>query len=457
MSGRPLLLSPWRVIIAVLVVMAFVGAFLLSIPAAQKVPHAFIDLFFTSASAVSVTGILTVSLDSFTLFGKAIILFLIQIGGIGFLTLAIPLISVFFDVGMQTHLITGHQFELENWSNSWTNTRRVIGFILILTLIIEAIGALGFYWMLNPSPSGDPRWFTALFFGISSFCNSGVAPFPDGDMSTVAGNMPLIGLSTVLMVIGSFGFIPLYEIARRIKWWWLGESRPSLHFTLHSKIIICFAPLMTLIFVPLLWYFERVQFWGHSFFETINLVLFNTVSLRSCGFTTLDPMLFMPVTIMLIIVFAFIGSSPGSVGGGTGIRITAFVLTLASIRAAIRGREDVELFGRRIPYKQIIRTFAVVAASIMWCILSTILLLVVSTPDVYAEFPIHIYLFEAVSAFANHGVSLGLAAKLSVTGKFIMAASMIIGRISALTIILAICKYKEKNDFQYPEENVLLV
>lgn len=451
---RPFVLSPWRVIIVGLVTTTIIGALLLSLPWAQKTPHTIADLIFTSATATSVTGILTVPLDSFTLFGKFVILLLVQIGALGLLTFIVPLIGLFFNIGMRTHLITGHQFELENWSYNWISSKRIIIFIVSLTLIVEAIGSLLFYFMIDPKTLTDPRWFTALFFGVSSFCNSGISPFPGDDMSTVQHNMPLLGLSTILMVVGSFGFIPLYELFHRFKLWLSGSPQQSLHLTLHSKIILYFAPLVTMIFAPLLWFFERAQFAGMGIGETLNVVMFNTVSLRSCGFTTLNLTLMIPTTLLLILIFAFIGSSPGSVAGGTGIRITAFILTLATIRTAVTGKSDVELFKRRIPNEQIIRAFAVFATSIMWCILSTLLLLITEQGS---QHPFLHFLFEAVSAFANHGVSLGLAPTLSAAGKIIIAISMIYGRISALTLILAIRKHKEKSEIQYPEENVLLV
>src|SRR3989339_1288454 len=181
---RPFTISPWRVIIFSIIFITIMGSLLLALPAAQKTPHSFVDLFFTSSSAVCVTGILTVPLDSFSFLGKIIILFLIQVGGLGLLTLVIPLVSLFFNVRMRTHLITGHQFELENWSHNWIYSRHVITFILCFSLIIEAIGSITTYFLIGDEPLSDPRWFAALFHGISSFCNSGIAIFP-GDMASV--------------------------------------------------------------------------------------------------------------------------------------------------------------------------------------------------------------------------------------------------------------------------------
>lgn len=454
MSGRyAFIISPWRVIILSLISAVFLGAILLSLPCAQNVPLAFIDAFFTSASAVSVTGIMSISLESFTLLGKTIIMLLIQIGALGLLTLITPLISLFFHVGMKTHILAGHQFEIENWKHNWMYHRSVIKFIFIFSFIMEAIGALTTYLVIGNETLTVPRWFAAIFHGISAYCNSGIAIFPDG-MAAVQHNHTLILISTILMIVGSFGFVPLYEISHRIKRWYLGLPQTSTRLTLHSKIIVYFTPVISLVFVPLIWLSEWQQFAHYNFLESLNLAVFNAVSLRSCGFCTLDVTCFANTTLLLILIFAFVGSSPGSVAGGTGIKVTSFVLSLATIRAAVTSNDFVELFGRRIPQAQVLRAFTIIILSLMWCIFSTLLLMIAERGADHAFVQ---YLFEAVSAFANHGVSIGLASSLSIIGKIIFSAGMIFGRISSLTLILAIKKHKDKPTFQYPEEGILLV
>lgn len=453
MSERNTHISPWRVIIFTLISAVIVGTFFLMLPVSQLVPIRFIDAMFTAASAVSVTGILTIPLDSFSLFGKFIILMLIQIGGLGVLTLLVPLVTLFFQVRMQTHIITGHQFEIENWSQNWIYHRRVIVFILSFSCIVESIGALATYLVIGNEPLTVPRWFAAIFHGISSFCNSGIAIFP-GDMASVQHNHTLIAISTILMFVGSFGFVPLYELSYRFKNWLLSRPQPTLHLTLHSKIIVYFTPAISLIFIPLIWLSEYQQFASHSFFEGFNLAVFNAISLRSCGFCTLDVTHFMNSTLLLVLIFAFIGSSPGSVAGGTGIKVTSFVLSLATMRTAVMGTEYVEIFGRRIPNEQVFRAFAIITLSLMWCMLSTLMLMITEWGSDHTFIQ---YLFEAVSAFANHGVSIGLAPSLSMAGKLIFSIGMVFGRISSLTLILAIKKHKDKTGFQYPEERILLV
>lgn len=450
---RPFIISPWRVIILSLISAVVVGAVLLALPFAQRVPIAFIDALFTSASAVSVTGILSIPLDSFTLAGKAIIMLLIQVGGLGLLTLLTPLIALFVHVRMKAHIITGHQFEIENWTQNWIYSRRVILFIVVFSVVAETVGAIATYCVIGQEPLTVPRWFAALFHGIAAYCNSGIAIFP-GDMVSVQHNQPLIAITTMLMLVGSFGFVPLYEISHRFKQWLLKRPQTSLHLTLHSKIILYFTPAISLIFVPLIWLSEYRQFANYNFLEGLNLAVFNAVSLRSCGFCTLDVMHFANATLLLILIFAFIGSSPGSVAGGTGIKVTSFVLSLATMRSAAIGNDHVELFGRRIPQEQVLRAFAIITLSLMWCMFSTLLLMITEWGADHAFIQ---YLFEAVSAFANHGVSIGLANSLSIAGKIVFAVSMIFGRISSLTLILAVKRHREKPTYQYPEEGILLV
>jgi len=436
--------SPGRVLLLSIIGIIIIGTFLLALPSAQIVPHDLIDLFFTATSATCVTGLLTIPLTEFTLFGKAIILGLIQIGGLGLITMTVFLISLFFQVGIKTHLMAGHLLELDNWKNS----KRIIAFIATLTFSVELLGALLFYYIIPAQATDDPLWFTALFHAISSFCSAGFSIFPQG-MSIFFNNSPFLIITILLIVIGELGFVTWHELTQMAQASW---ERRWFKLSLHSTIVLSYSSMLTcgtIIFLGLLE--GATSLADNSFYYTFLNICFNAISFKSCGFTTVSVATFQCATFLLIMVVTFIGSSPGSTGSG--IKVTSLALVVATIHAVLTGRSVVESYGRRIPQEQIFKALAIVFLAIGWVIMTTFLLLLTEYNPSCAPFPLF---FESIAAFANLGISLGITPLLSSSGKIIIMLSMLIGRVGALTLILAIKRHRETTEFQYPEERVML-
>jgi trk system potassium uptake protein TrkH len=436
--------SPGRLLILSVFGIILLGSLLLALPCAQIIPHAFIDLLFTAASATCVTGLLTVPLAEFTLFGKAIILILIQIGGLGLITMTVFLMSLFVQVGMKTHLMAGQLLELDTWNNS----KKMIKFITLLTFTAELLGALVLWCIISPEQSSDPLWFTALFHAISSFCSAGFSIFPEG-MQIFTHNAPFLLVTMGLLIIGELGFITWHELARAAK---ATYQKKWFKLSLHTKIVLSYSSMLTMSTTLALWLLEGPALLthespGYAFLNTI----FNAISFRSCGFTTANLALFQCVTFLLIMVVSFIGVSPGSTGSG--IKVTSLALLVATIKSIMTGRSVVEIRERRIPHEQVFKALAIVTLALAWILATTALLLITEQNPTCSFLP---YVFEAVSAFANLGISLGLTPFLSSAGKIIIMVSMLIGRIGALTLILAIKTHKDTGDFQYPEERVML-
>lgn len=436
--------SPGRLLIISIIAIIVLGSLLLSLPSAQLVPHAFIDLLFTAASATCVTGLLTIPLTEFTLFGKSIILILIQIGGLGLITMTVFLISLFVQVGMKTHLMAGQLLELDTWNNS----KRIIKFITLLTFTAELLGTLVLWFIIPPEQSADPLLFTALFHAISSFCSAGFSIFPQG-MQIFSNNAPFLLITMGLIIMGELGFIPWHELARAAR---ATYQKRWFKLSLHTKIVLSCSSILTVGTTTALWLLEGPSLLAHEspFYAFLNTV-FNAVSFRSCGFTTMNLALFQCVTFLLIMVVSFIGTSPGSTGSG--IKVTSLALLVATIKSIMTGRSVVEIRERRIPHEQVFKALAIFTLAITWILITTALLLITESNPTCSFLP---YVFEAISAFANLGISLGLTPLLSSAGKIIIMISMIIGRIGALTLILAIKAHKETGDFQYPEERVML-
>lgn len=436
--------SPGRLLILSILGIITIGSFLLALPSAQTVPHDFIDLFFTATSATCVTGLLTIPLTEFTTFGKGIILALIQIGGLGLITMTVFLISLFVQVGMKTHLMAGQLLELDTWNNS----KKIIKFITLLTFTAELLGAIVLWFIISPEQSNDPLAFTALFHAISSFCSAGFSIFPKG-MGIFTHNAPFLLVTMGLLIIGELGFIPWHELARAAK---AAYQKRWFKLSLHTKIVLYYSSLLTISTTVALWLLEgRTLLTQESPFYAILNTVFNAISFRSCGFTTANIALFQCVTFLLIMVVSFIGVSPGSTGSG--IKVTSLALLVATIKSIVTGRSVVEIRERKIPHEQIFKALAIFTLAIAWILITTALLLITEYNPSCSFLP---YLFEAISAFANLGISLGLTPLLSSAGKIIIMISMILGRIGAITLILAIKKHKETGDFQYPEERVML-
>lgn len=436
--------SPGRALIASIIGVILLGTALLMLPMAQAEPLALLDLLFIATSATCVTGLSTVSMGSFTLFGQAVILTLVQIGGLGLITMTVFLISIFFKVGMKTHLFAGQLLELDNWKN----IRKIITFIIVLTITTEILGAFLLFWTLPTEQLAEQPWFTALFHSVAAFCSAGFSIFPEG-LEPFEYSLPFLLISGIIIIIGELGFITWHELGGYMLSFFK-KQRPRL--SLHSKIILSFTIFLLSLSIVGFWLLEYNNILAEdSLFFSISNTIFNAISFRSCGFTTLPVSAMHYATLFLIMLITFIGSSPGSTGSG--IKITTFAVLFATARSVMSGRTVVEMKGRTIPNDQVFKVMAVFTMALTWIALTTFLLLVT---EKHQACPFITILFESFSAFSNLGVTLGVTPTLSTAGKCIIMTSMVVGRVGALTLILSMKKNKETVVFQYPEERIML-
>ncbi len=436
--------SPGRTLLGSIILTIIVGTFLLALPIAQKTPHHWLDLFFTATSATCVTGLLTVPLQSFTTFGHIIILILMQVGGLGIMTLTFFFMSLVIKMGIGTQLMAGRLLEIASWKDS----KRILGFIISLTFCAELLGTIIFFFLLkSPEASLLHTLFLALFHSVSAFCSAGLTLFPHGMLSFIT-NIPFLLVTTLIMILGELGFITWYELIAYVKALVLHKRRP--HLSLHTKIVLSITTGIVVISGLLLWLLEHTHsFSSLSPLTTLINVLFDTISYRSTGFTTLPLATMQLATFFLIMIISFIGSSPGSTGSG--IKTTTFAISLASVRAIVFGRNFVEIKGRTIPNDQVLKALAVLFLSLAWVATTTFCLLITEQGWRFVDI-----MFEAFSAFTNLGLSVGLTPHLTYLGKIIVSLSMIIGRIGSLTLILALKTRQEKTEFHYPEERVMI-
>lgn len=437
--------SPGRTILLGLFTTIVIGTALLALPISRTVHVPLLDLFFTSTSVTCVTGLFTVPLTNFTMFGQGVLMLLVQIGGISLITMMLFAIAVFARMGLTTQIIAGQLLEME----SWKNIKKILYFIIGITAFAETIGAITLFQVFKHDYPLGKAIFYSIFHSIASFCNApGISVFPGGVAAYGHTNYLILITTTVLVFAGGLGFITwrelmLYGIAK--------AEKKHFKMSLSSKIIITGTMSLLTLYSIVIFILER----GHAFANmSTPLAIVNTiltaVASRSSGVLGVEVTDFLVPTIFVIIIIAFIGSASGS--AGSGIKISTLVVLLATARTGIAGKKSVEIMGGRIATDQIFKAVAVVAAAVFWISFTTFCLLITEPGWTFLA-----SLFESVSAFANLGLTIGETSTLSPTGKMFIIMTMMMGRVGALTLIFALRKKKtDKTEISYPEERIML-
>lgn len=421
------------------VVLWLIGGFLLILPFSTYNGISPVDAFFTSASAVSLTG-LTVknTAEDFTLFGKVVIITLIQISGLGIVSfyLFISYILSGKVIDITYRRVFSFLFGVQKMS-----MRNLVFFILIFTLSVELIGA-GFLYITGYFPS----FFIALFHSISAFCHAG---FDLTGKSLIEAPISVIAIHASIIFVSSLGAPTLFELMSKaldkipIKAKNEMEDEKRLHrLSTHSRIV-----LWTSLYLILFQTFISTQFIG---WKNIHHSLFLSISARTAGFSSLDLSTFPKALLLLFCVFMFIGASPGSSGGG--IRTVTFATILIFSVRQLMGYNYTSLFKRRLPDKRVKTAVAYSVMCFSVVFLSFFLLLISEENHVD---PIHL-LFETVSAFATVGLSAGITPNLQDTSKIILIITMLLGKIGIINIFYAMYYRERKTELKYAEEDVIL-
>lgn len=434
---------PEQIVLFALIIAVGLGTFLLSLSISHAQPVGLLDAIFTAASAITVNGMFTIPIDHFSLFGKAVILALIQIGGLGLITMTLFFLSLVMNLGLGTQLMAGQILEID----SWRQIKKLLLYVILVTVICEFIGTLCIFGVICNSYSIGIAWFYALFHAVSSFCSAGITLL-DGGMSSYSGSYLIVIVTMLLMFIGELGFVTWREIGKWIK---ATFKKKPYRFSLHSRIVLYGSTILLTCSGIVFWILEHKNILANeSVANSILSTTFYAISFRSTGFLLTSIGSFHLATIMLIMFISFIGSAPGSTGSG--IKITTFAVFIAAIKAAISGKSIVTIQGRTIPLPQVYRSVAILSLGLGWVFLSTFCLLITEQGFSFIQI-----FFESMSAFSSLGMSTGITSSLSTLGKIFILVSMIIGRIGSFTLILALkLKKKKEAEFSYPEERVML-
>jgi trk system potassium uptake protein TrkH len=439
-------LSPAQVVLITFALIIMIGAFLLVLPisAAPGVTISFMDALFTSTSATCVTGLSTISLrDSFSVPGQIIVLILIQIGGLGIMTLSSSMtILMGKTLAMREQLMMQDLLEV----NSLDDLLNMIIAIIKYTFMIELWGGI----VLTLAFFSDGMEFgQAIYYGfyhsISAFCNAGFALF-NNSLENYAVN-PIVNLTvSALVIMGGLGFIALRDMKDMFI-----NRRSFLNLTLHTKIVIIVNVALIVVGTLFIFFNEFLNsLVNYDLIDKLQIAFFQSVSARTAGFNTISLNNFHPHTIYVMTLFMFIGASPGSTGGG--IKTTTFAILVQSIRSTLRGREHVEMFDRKIPQNLILRTISVIIISLI--IISVFIFLILKIETDKSFLPLF---FEVISAFATVGLSLGVTGSLTAMGKLTLIALMYVGRVGPLTMVLAIGQNRVVSaDINYPDGRIMI-
>jgi potassium uptake TrkH family protein len=453
--------NPSFVFILSFAIIILAGTLLLMLPNATTHGISLINAFFTATSAVCVTGLTVLDTGTdFTIIGKMIILFLIQIGGIGIMTFA----------GLLGYLAAGSvsfhsQMALKSMvsSNQISNVITIVTRIIIVTLFFEAIGAFMLYLSLDKTSfhSNIERIFFSVFHSVSAFCNAGFSTESAGLYTkSFRFNYPLQLMIALLIILGGMGFPIVFNIFSfiRIKAFTLFSraiknpvrEKMTRIIQVNSKLALTTTIILLLTGFILYFSFEyNTSLKDHpTLFGKVVTSFFGSVTPRTAGFNTVDmTKLSLPI-IMIYFLLMWIGASPSSTGGG--IKTTTIAVAFLNLRTIIHGRKRTEVYRTQISESSINRAFALIILSLL-IIGMTILL--ISIYD--REKGILKIAFEAFSAFSTVGLSLGITSGLSDVSKIVLIAAMFIGRVGALTLLIAFINQQKDRSYQYPVEDIM--
>jgi potassium uptake TrkH family protein len=455
---RRTVISPGLLFIFSFLFLVIAGTLLLLMPNATHDGVRVMDALFTSASAVCVTGLVVVDTGSyFTLFGQWIILFLIQAGGIGIMTFA-SYFSYFFRGAVS--------YESQLMLKEMTNTEKiaevfsVLAKIIIITLLIEAAGAISIYYALESSAftSVSERLFFSVFHAVSGFCNAGFSTLEQGLFSLQFSYL-LHVIIAVLIIFGGIGFPIVLNLLKsiRLKIWVLVlrifRRRRVVYprvINLNTRIVLT-TTLILLLFGTISFFLIEYNntLSEHTLAGKLITAFFGSVTARTAGFNTVDTALLTTPTTILLLFLMWVGASPGSTGGG--IKTSTLAIAVMNVISIARGKSRLEIFNREIPLSTVQRSFAIIFLSIL-AIFAAVGLLTLTE----SSMKISDIVFEVVSAFSTVGLSRGITADLSEAGKLIIVLTMFLGRVGMLTFLISVFKKVASENYRYPQESIFI-
>ena len=429
------------------------GALLLRLPwAHQPGKVSFLNALFTSTSAVCVTGLTVVDTGiDFTRFGQIVIVLLIQAGGLGIMTFA-ALMFQFLGRRMSLRsqsVLHGSFFQQDIGVNFKAMFRR----ILWLTAVTELLGVAVLFVALLPQAAHlGETLFQSVFHAVSAFCNAGFSLYKDNLVEVRHNHLFTITIMG-LIVIGGLGHTVVHELWQRMECRFSRRRDRDIdcrRLSVHARVVLRFTGIL------IVGGAAGILVLGLTAAETswearVAAAFFQSITARTAGFNTVDIGRLPLASVLLITILMFIGGSPASCAGG--IKTTAFAISMAELRAKIRGETEVRLLDRRIPNETLWRVSLLLRLALLWNIVGVLLLLAIEGGR--PGFGMHDVVFEQISAFGTVGLSTGITDKLSALGKLWIIATMFVGRLGPLTLAMWFFSPKPGH-VQYPEGKVMI-
>ena len=440
-------LQPAQVILFSFAGWITLGALVLMLPVSANPGKSIslIDAFFMSTSATCVTGLASISLvDDLSIFGQMVLLVLLQVGGLGIMTLSSSMaVLMGKNLEMREQVI---MHDVLDTSSSEELLNLVVN-VIRYTFAIEFVGAIlltiGFYQ--EGFEIGQSLYY-GFYHSISAFCNAGFALWNNNleDFKFT----PLIHFTiSFLIIFGGIGFSVLKDVGDMLK----KKQRSLRSLSLHTKIVLVTNTLLLITGTFYLFFGEFLHsFQDYSMWEKFQVAFFQSTTTRTAGFNTVSMMALQPHCIYLMILLMFIGASPGSTGGG--VKTSTFAILLYSVKATLQGRQEVEMFERRIPAQTVVKSIAIFIICLIVVSIGVLVLVRVEPDKSFLSL-----IFEVVSGFGTVGLSMGITPFLSSIGKLCIISMMYLGRVGPLTLILAVgSRVVLPSNVEYPEGKVLI-
>ena len=448
-SKRKFTLSTTQIILLSFLMTILAGSALLALPLSsadgEAVPY--LDALFTATTSTCVTGLVTLpTVSTWSVFGQIVILILIQIGGLGIITVMSGLMILLNrKMGIGDRLLIQDAFNL----NTMSGLVKFVKNVLFGTLIIEGIGAALYMIVFVPEFGARGIWIS-VFNSVSAFCNAGIDIIAENSLCNYATNPLINAVTSALIILGGLGYIVWWDVLRVVRSRSLKNRKIFRHLTLHSKIAITFTAGLILVGAILILIFEYenpLTIGDMSLFDKIQVSLFQSITTRTAGFASVPQECLTNATAAVSIILMMIGGSP--VGTAGGMKTVTVAVLICSAFATVRNKNSATLFGRRISEGSVKKAVAVAVTFLVICSASAILLMATSNASVIDA------VYETVSATATVGLSRNLTATLNMCGKLVIIVTMYFGRVGPISLAVALgSKNESQNVISEPTEDI---
>ncbi|HWS81165.1 MAG TPA: potassium transporter TrkG [Rubrobacter sp.] len=433
--------TPRLIVVGFLALMAL-GTVLLKLPLSTERGISWIDAMFVSVSAGSVTGLSTVNFPAtFTTFGAVVVMVLVQLGGLGIMTVTtMAALFVGQRVGFRNLIAVRESIESVD---SPRNVLRLLLQIARITFAVELLAAVALsVAFIRRGMAPLEAVFQGFFHAIMGFCNAGLVNLESGSFIPYAGDWLVVGTLSLAIILGGLGFPVLVDLYR---------YRKGRRLTVHSRLVLITSAVLLvvgIVSVAAMEWSNSGTLGGQSLSTRLAMSVFQGVTARTAGFFTVSYPEMRDPTLVVQTLLMFVGTAPTSTGGG--IKVTTLALVFLIIVSQVRGQDRITLFWRTLPRSLVAKALSVLALASLLVFLSTLALMVSDGLEFLSA------LFEVTSAFGTVGLSLDVTPTLSTFGKVLISAVMFLGRVGPITFIVALAVRQHTSHYRYPEEEIAI-